>query len=274
VDYNEIRQYLLSPIPEDDNVGMLIAADDSAFALAEQVESDLIDDYLLGSLSDADRNAFETNYLANDKAIQKLELARVIATLSVELLDEKNDGKGVTSKTRLLVLSVAAGLVIIVISGLSLFQIDLPQHPNSSVIPEPSKEQIKDESELGREIKSNESFGLENEIPKTFGTTVILRSGNMRGRGYENKMSSKNAAGPIELQLKMEIRRGFERFRLKVETPEGENVAIKNRFVKRTVNDVTFVIPSGLDRGTYLLFLFGSNDSNETQIGEYSLVVK
>jgi hypothetical protein len=274
VEYNEIRQYLLSPIPEEDNVGMLIAVDDSAFALAEQVENDLIDDYLLDNLSDTDRYAFETNYLTNEKAIHKLQLARAIATLSVELLDEKNDEKGVTSKTRLLVLGVAAGLVVIVISGFSLFQIDWRQYLESSVIPEQSKEQIKDEPKLDREIKSSGSFNLEDEIPKALGTTVILRPGNLRGRGYENKISSKKAVGPIELQLQLAIRRGFKRFQLKVETPEGEKVAIKNRFVNRTVKDVTFVFPSGLDRGTYLLFLFGSNDSDETQIGEYSLVVK
>ena len=179
-----------------------------------------------------------------------------------------------TSKTRLLVLSVAAGLVIIVISGFSLLQIDWRQYPESSVIPEASKEQIKDESKVGREVKSNESYNLEDEIPKALGTTVMLRPGNLRGRGYENKISSKKAVGPIELQLQLAIRRGFERFQLRFETPEGEKVAIKNRLVNRTVKDVTFVIPSGLDRGTYLLFLFGSNDSNETQIGEYSLVVK
>ena len=89
MEYNEIRQYLLSPIPEDDSVGMLIAVDDSAFALAEQVENDLIDDYLLDNLSDTDRRAFETNYLTNEEAIHKLKLARAIATLSVELLDDK-----------------------------------------------------------------------------------------------------------------------------------------------------------------------------------------
>ena len=129
-----------------------------------------------------------------------------------------------TSKTRLLVLGVAAGLVVIVVSGFSLFQIDWRQYRESSVMPEPSKEQIKDEPKLDREIKSSESFNLEDEIPKALGTTVILRPGNLRGRGYENKISSKKAVGPIELQLQLAIRRGFERFQLRFETPEGEKL--------------------------------------------------
>ncbi|MGH9841828.1 MAG: hypothetical protein ACREEM_23990 [Blastocatellia bacterium] len=81
-----IIRYLLGDLPEEEQARL----EDQAFSDRElvqtirAVESDLIDEYVRGDLSDAKRRQFERRFLASSERQQKVEFARALATVIPE----------------------------------------------------------------------------------------------------------------------------------------------------------------------------------------------
>lgn len=76
-----IVRYLLADLPEDEQARL----EDRAFSdreylqNIEDAENDLIDDYVRGALSDAQRRQFESRFLASAERQKKVEFARALA---------------------------------------------------------------------------------------------------------------------------------------------------------------------------------------------------
>ncbi|MFY9619494.1 MAG: hypothetical protein WAM70_14480 [Pyrinomonadaceae bacterium] len=73
-----IRQYLLGQLPSEEQSQFeeRLLTDDDVFAELEIVEDELVDEYLRAELTDADRQSFESHFMAAAEHQQKLSFAR------------------------------------------------------------------------------------------------------------------------------------------------------------------------------------------------------
>src|SRR5262245_918431 len=93
--------YLLGDLPETQQA----AIEDRAFKDSQYLqeilaaESDLIDDYVRGELSESSRRQFESRFLASEQRRRKVEFAKALATVSSEMAVE-SDRQVVVAKHR------------------------------------------------------------------------------------------------------------------------------------------------------------------------------
>ena len=88
-----IAQYLLGELPEEQQVEIEDRAfsDKDYLARITAVENDLIDEYVRGELSTADRQRFETRFLASAERRKRVEFAKALRTVvSESTAQEKN----------------------------------------------------------------------------------------------------------------------------------------------------------------------------------------
>ncbi|HKF58526.1 MAG TPA: hypothetical protein VKJ45_24005 [Blastocatellia bacterium] len=76
-DEGAIRQYLLGQLHEPEQIAIedRLLTDDPYYQRLEMIEDELIDDYLAGTLSDPDHQAFSTHFLAAPERQNKLKFA-------------------------------------------------------------------------------------------------------------------------------------------------------------------------------------------------------
>src|SRR5215212_5967860 len=81
-----ISQYLLGELPEEQQVEVEDRAfsDKDYFASITAVENDLIDEYVRGELSAAQRQRFETRFLASADRRKRVEFAKALRTVVTE----------------------------------------------------------------------------------------------------------------------------------------------------------------------------------------------
>jgi len=81
-----ISQYLLGELSEDQQVEIedRAFADEEFMAGITAVENDLIDEYVRGQMSDADRRRFESRFLNSESRRKRIEFAKALTHLLAE----------------------------------------------------------------------------------------------------------------------------------------------------------------------------------------------
>jgi len=76
-DEESARRYLLGQLSEPEQIAIddRLLLDDAYFQRLEMIEDELIDDYISGTLSESDRQAFSSHFLAAPERRKKLEFA-------------------------------------------------------------------------------------------------------------------------------------------------------------------------------------------------------
>src|SRR6185295_16358756 len=88
-------QYLLGDLPEEE----LVAIEDRAFRdrqllqAIQAVESDLIDEYVRGGLSDRERRQFEGRFFVSAERRRKVEFGRALTTVMPEFRVSENKAR-------------------------------------------------------------------------------------------------------------------------------------------------------------------------------------
>ena len=79
-DHERIKDYLLGRIPEEEDaeVGARLLTDHQFYEELSIVEDELIDRYLGGTLSDSDRESFESHFVSSYERQQKVRFARAL----------------------------------------------------------------------------------------------------------------------------------------------------------------------------------------------------
>lgn len=79
-DHERIKDYLLGRIPEEEDaeVGARLLTDHQFYEELSIVEDELIDRYLGGTLSDSDRESFESHFVSSYERQQKIRFARAL----------------------------------------------------------------------------------------------------------------------------------------------------------------------------------------------------
>ncbi len=84
-------RYLLGDLPEAEQVEIeeLAFRDQQFMQTIQAVESDLIDEYVRGGLSDCERRQFEGRFLASLEQARKVEFAKALAIAMLECGGER-----------------------------------------------------------------------------------------------------------------------------------------------------------------------------------------
>jgi len=79
-DHERIKDYLLGRIPEEEDaeVGARLLTDHQFYEELSMVEDELIDRYLGGTLSESDRESFESHFVSSYERQQKVRFARAL----------------------------------------------------------------------------------------------------------------------------------------------------------------------------------------------------
>src|SRR5215470_14317850 len=79
-DEEAVRQYLLGQLQEPEQVAIeeRLLTDDAYYQRLEMIEDELIDDYITGVLSEADRQAFSSHFLSAPERHKQLKFALTV----------------------------------------------------------------------------------------------------------------------------------------------------------------------------------------------------
>src|SRR6516225_4038746 len=79
-DQETVRHYLLDQLQEPEQIAIedRLLMDDAFFQRLEMIEDELIDDYVSGSMSETDRQAFVAHFLAAPERQKKLKFAQAM----------------------------------------------------------------------------------------------------------------------------------------------------------------------------------------------------
>lgn len=280
MDTKKIREFLLSSQDEIRDEDLQLTSSTEVLEMVEQVESDLVDDYVLGLLSINERDAFEKHYLVTDSRRRKVELARDLKKLA-GLNREAGIAPPVQPRSAKLrwPLPVAAAFVAVALLGLyigfqepagNLAVTEVPEVVLETT-PEPPKEVVskaatEDDKTTEEEKDSNRKF-----TP----ATITLSPSLLRSGGNEIVLSQEETRVPFLMKLLTEPgARTFSHYSMKVETPEGDSITTSATIVRTSKNAITVSVVGKFERGTYIVYLAGiDTDGGEEVVAEYSFKV-
>lgn len=282
MDTTQIRKYFLSSQEELRQEDFDLTADAATFASAEEVESELVDDYVLGRLSASEHADFEKNYLvtAARRAMvaETKRLVEVAAGIAVNT-DQTSDSVtfGWFFDKRLVSGVAFASVVALVVLW---FVGTRPNAPIEVAKVEPSaKSETVEPPMMGAVQGSDSDKATEasgNRNPKKFTpATISLSPRNFRSSGREIVILKDDTRVPFLLKLETEPgARLFSNYAIKIETPEGVQIQSSSTIISKTKSAVTVSVVGNFEAGTYIVYLVGMNKSADGEaVGEYAFRV-
>jgi len=290
-----LQKYLLGDLSEQEQV----VVEDRAFAepgyleALEGVEADLIDAYVRGELSQTDRRQFERRFLTSPQRRNKVEFARTLATVSAEskpvffrLLECQSVWQALRSLFQAShpALRFASGFAaVVVVAGASWIAIqNVSMRSRMSALETQSRDiQMREQAlrqQLSQEQARAANIAVQSQKPSgeaqrpLLVSLVFLPGLSRAGTSVQQLVLSSNAQlAHIEIQL--EPRDEFPRFRAELRTRGGEDVLTRSNLARRRTNSgnsVSFDVPANaLSAREYELALKGLADGQATDIGYY-----
>lgn len=279
MDTNQIREFFLSSREELKKADYDLTASASNFELAEQVESDLVDDYVFGRLDASERDAFLRNYLVTEARREKVALARGLRTVSAE---DYGNPRAIPGSARgffprfAIPLAVGASAAVISIVGAYFGFKSRDVIPPQAAVQEPSVQIEKAEST--KEVPTVEAQpekGTDKRDRKFTPATITLSPGLLRSGGKEIVLSKEETRVPFLMKLLTEPgARTFSNYSIRIETPEGSPVTTSSTIVKVAKAAVTVSVVGKFEPGTYIVYLVGVDaEGSEEAVAEYAFKV-
>lgn len=253
-------QYLLGdvlPDADQEEIEARCFANDSYFAQVLAVEDDLIDAYLQGRLSAAERSRFENSFLASSRRRDKCEAQRAI----VDFFRERSRNGGLFSAWRRFFASlgpphrrVLAASAIASLIGLGTAGLWLLETHSEVLALRASIESLKKQSSL---------------IPRT--ATFVVDAERLRS-GSAEPLRIKGDADWVILRLKLPaFAPGFDSFSASLSTVEGEELWNQRR-LSRSDSFVDIGLPASAVRsGDFVLSLSATAGRNTVSLPSYQL---
>lgn len=278
MDTKKIREFLLSSQEEIRDEHLTLTASQEISEAVEQVESELVDDYVLDLLSRQDKEAFERNYLVTEARRRRLTLARdllILALLEHEsggAVPDKKTGKRFLGRVAIAAASLTIALIGIYFS-LQKGATDNPQLVISETAVETATPQQMENTVA--EAKENAPEDIKESDSRFTPATITLSPGLLRSGGNEIVLSQEETRVPFLMKLLTEPgARTFSNYSMKVETPEGNPVTTSTTIVRIAKNSVTVSVVGKFSNGTYIVYLTGVDvEGGEEILAEYSFRV-
>ncbi|HEY7388339.1 MAG TPA: hypothetical protein VH640_07505 [Bryobacteraceae bacterium] len=282
-------KYLLGELTEEEQVEV----EDRAFADAdylgalEAAESELIDAYVRGQLSPAERQEFERRFLTSPGRRSKVEFARALARVASEsrvaprpfawqaLLDLM---RGWSPGLRL---ATAAATVIVLVAGSWLVVQNTAMRSRITTLETQRHDLETREQGLRRDLamqSQKQASRAAPAVPAPVVASLVFVAGLTRAVARVGHLVLDPHAQIAHLEIQLDQRDEYPRFRAELRT-RGEEVLTRAGLSKRQTNagsSVSFDVPaSALATGQYELALKGVTDNQSVQdVGYYYFVVE
>ena len=270
-----ISQYLLGELPEEQQVEIEDRAfsDKAYLATITTVENDLIDEYVRGELSAADRQRFESRFLASAERRKRVEFAKALRTaFSESKAPEKNvfaTATGWSWRESLYAflngLNPAARLAfaaaaILVVAGAALLFVETLRLRRQVMQLQAEKQAGQDfQQALEAERKRNEELNArldqekqqreqtdeslrqltetpeaKNPAPPPVIASLTLLPGLSRGGGQKPTLDLSNDARLVRLQVGIDPEEQYKSFAVELRTLAGRQVWNRENLAART----------------------------------------
>jgi anti-sigma factor RsiW len=291
-------QYLLGNLSPDEQARVedRAFADPNYLVTLQAVEVDLIDAYVNGELSPADRICFERQFLVSPERRKKVAFARDLARVAAEAKAvEASPALRVSAWQSFLravrgwnpALQFAAGLaVVILLAGASWLTVEnVTMRSRIAGLETQGGELQTRTDDLRRQLDQEQARsgslaaqvqqqGTSARGPAPVAASLMLLSGLSRAESRREQLVLSPNAGIAHIEVQLEARDDYPRFRAELRTLGGAEVVSLGSLSRRRVAagyDVSFDVPaSALATDQYELTLKGvSNDQTAQDVGFY-----
>jgi hypothetical protein len=291
---DEARQveYLLGNLTEEEQVEVedRAFADEDYLKTLEATEADLIDAYVRGELSQSDRRGFEVRFLTSPERRRKVEFARALATITPESTPQESRTAGRRFFMSAFwgwnpVVQYAAGMaaVIGIVGGAWLVSENAAIRSRVATLEAERRGFEAREQTLRQQLseEQNRAAALATQnrqssevVPAPLVASLILVPGLSRAQTRVEQLVLNASTQIARLEVQLESRDDFPRFRVELRTRSGEEVLFQSNLVRRKSGlgfTVSVDVPaSALAAGDYELALKGiAADRSSQDVGYY-----
>ena len=302
VDESLLVRYLLGNLTEEEQVRV----EDQAFAepdylrAIEAAEADLIDDYVRGELTQADRRAFERHFLTSPQRRGKVEFARALARVTAEappLASASAPGykwqaliESIRAWNPALRSTAAASVVLGIVGGSWLVFDNLSIRDRLSALEaERRHSDARDEGlvqQLTEAQKRADSLAAQMQKRSSseqqgapLVASLFLMAGPPRSEARVPQLVVGRGAQIAHIDIQLEAMDKYPRFRASVQTRSGRDVLVLSDLTPRRTGAgqiVSMDVPASvLGTGEYELALKGLSEGRGAEdIGYYYFSVK
>jgi len=295
-------KYLLGDLPEaaQARVEDRALADADFRSALDAAEADLIDAYVRDELSAAERRAFEQRFLGSPQRRRKIAFARNLAQVAAETTAAERDFSTPLSAWQTLVgvlrgwspaLQLAATLAaLLCIVGVSSIIFQNTQLRSRVAVLESQGRDFQAQKEnlqrrLGDEQARAGDLAAQLQRRQTasgaqasFVASLVLLPGLTRAETRREQLVLNSSAQIAHIEIPLEARDDYPRFRAELRTLSGEEVLILGNLLKRAAPAgylVSFDVPATvLSTGQYELTLKGLINQSVQEIGYYYFSVQ
>lgn len=288
-----MRRYLLGDLPESEQLALETGffADGDLLEQVQEIETDLVDQYVRGELSNAERLQFERHYLATPAHKQRVAFARELLRAANEQgLPQPRQPKesfwenlAATLRSRQFFLGAAVAAILLLLFGFGWMAIQKSLWHQAR-----QEERIAElrrlhelESQIAQQNERNTQLNAELERlrakqsstasqPSLF--SFILLSG-VRGDSQQQTLKIPPGTNQIRLQMKIE-NSDYRRYRVSLRPVDGGeswNPGPVNAVTGKTGTTVSVKVPANrLRPGDYILTLAGiHSEGSPEEINRY-----
>lgn len=264
IDETLLVKYLLGDLPEERQIDVEDRAftDREFLGALEAAEADLIDAWVRGELSPSERRAFERRFLTSPSRRNKVEFARALAKVT----SESKPAEALPGKVRRWPFGIqwspavqwAAGLAcLFCVAVTTWFTIEnAAMRSRLSAL----------EARLNRRVH-------EPPAPAAGVASLVLLPGLSRAETRVPQLGVDPAAQIVRIEVKLEPRDDYSRFRVELRTRQGEDVLTFANLARRETAEgyavVVDVPASVLPPGQYELALKGMKKDSAEDVGFY-----
>lgn len=286
----EATQYLLGTATADEQMALeeKYFSDPSFFEQVVAVEKELLDDYARDRLSVRERELFERHYLSHPKRRSRAKAATALATKLDQLKDLKVETRASSwwrnlfagAPSRGLVFGMALATVLLAV-GVAWFWLEarrLRSELDRSRMAQATIEQREKElqgllteqrgrnEQLTSDLEKLNSSRQQSVTPSAPAfVSLLLIAGLVRDGNSTDTPRVVIPPGTEQLRLQLKIKENnYRRYRLSVETANGEVVRTFNNLTPTSAKIFTMTLPTSLfTDGEYVLELTGLNDNGD-----------
>jgi hypothetical protein len=266
-----LERYLLGEVSDDERseIEQSYFADDAVFDQLIDVQNDLVDSYVRGTLPAADRKRFEERFLTTGSGVDRVEFARA--------LKEKIAARSSRKTGRVRLLAIAASVVIVVIvAAWMTFTLQRRTQPPIANSPPKAPQQQRTTSPTPVQAQT-QTAPLQSRPPASaLITTVLLTPGGTRESDAATPLVLRPAPQFVRVELVLEDDR-YDSYAAELQDVEGR-VLWKAHSLRATTAPsgrmVAVSVPAKLlPPGDYIVVLQGIDRGEASEINNYTFTV-
>jgi len=296
VDERLLQKYLLGSLSEEEQVQVEDRAfmDAGYLVAVETAEADLIDAYVRGQLPPQDRRRFEARFFLSSQRRSKVEFARALAQIAAETkvtVARPSAWQAFVETLRAWrpAMQLAAGAAMLLLAaGVGWLAVENgAERSRVAALESQQRAAESREAALRQQLAQEQARGAnppETQKPAAGGerkpllAALVFLPNLSRAAGTAQQLTLTPDATMAHLEIQLEARDEFPRFRAELHTRGGEDILTRANLTRQRTAagySVAFDVPaSALPGGDYELALKGVAGDQTTDIGYYYFRVR